>query len=80
VREAAGRGAALLAAFGTGAFASILELPAPPVLHEASPDPRHTTWYAHQRATFDSLHRILTPVSTSLAAEPVDGTALKEIA
>ncbi|UKJ62773.1 hypothetical protein H1Q78_13610 [Cellulosimicrobium cellulans] len=80
VREAAGRGAALLAALGAGTFASVLDLPAPPVVHEASPDPRHAAWYARQRATFDSLHRLLTPVSTSLAVEHLDGTALKEIA
>lgn len=80
VREAAGRGAALLAALGAGTFASVLDLPVPAVVHEASPDPRHAAWYARQRATFDSLHQLLTPVSTSLAVETVDGTALKEIA
>ncbi|MFH6690662.1 hypothetical protein QVL82_17780 [Cellulosimicrobium funkei] len=58
----------------------MLDLPAPAVVHEASPDPRHAAWYARQRATFDSLHQLLTPVSTSLAVETVDGTALKEIA
>lgn len=69
VRESAGRGAALLAGVGVGAHTSLRELPAPPVDTICRPASEHSRWYAVQRSTFDSLHSLLRPVNTALAAD-----------
>ncbi|RIQ20192.1 FGGY-family carbohydrate kinase [Jiangella rhizosphaerae] len=72
-KEASTRGAALLAAAGVGVHDGIGALPAPPVLHDARPEPEYAAWYTRQRETFGSLYPLLRTVNDSF-------TALEEIA
>ncbi|WP_377645297.1 L-fuculokinase [Oryzobacter terrae] len=62
------RGAALQAAVGIGLHASFADLPRPPVLHAAEPDPALVGWFASQGRRYADLYAALAPLGPPNAA------------
>ncbi|MFY1636274.1 FGGY-family carbohydrate kinase [Solwaraspora sp. WMMB335] len=59
--DASARGAALQAGVGVGRYTGLADLPAPPTLPAAVPDPTTTDWYAAQVRRYQDLYPALTP-------------------